>query len=77
MWILVLYSLQDHLLPEELLWEEGVMQLGLRNVEQEVEKPAVVGEAEQGSKWRLSQDTFVAMYNVLGYVVLGFYVIRQ
>ena len=42
------------------------MQLGLRNVEQEVEKPVVVGEAEQGSKWRLSQDTFVAMYNVLG-----------
>ena len=48
MWILVLCSLQDHLLLEELLWEEGMMQLGLRNVEQEVEKPAVVGEARQG-----------------------------
>ena len=49
MWILVLCSLQDHLLPKELLWEEGVMQLGLRNVEQEVERPAVVGEAGAGA----------------------------
>ena len=49
MWILVLCSLQDHLLPEELLWEEGVMQLGLRNVEQEVERPTVVGEAGAGA----------------------------
>ena len=48
-WILVLCSLQDHLLPKELLWEEGVMQLGLRNVEQEVERPAVVGEAGAGA----------------------------
>ena len=45
MWILVLCSLQDHLLLEELLWKEGVMQLRLRNVEQEVERPVVVGEA--------------------------------
>ena len=49
MWILVLCSLQDHLLPEKLLWEEGVMQLELKNVEQEVERPAVVGEAGAGA----------------------------
>ena len=49
MWILVLCSLQDHLLPEKLLWEEGVMQLGLKNVEQEVEMPVVVGEAGAGA----------------------------
>ena len=48
MWIFVLCSLQDHLLPEELLWEEGVMQLGLKNVEQEVGRSAVVGEAGAG-----------------------------
>ena len=50
MWILVLCSPQDHLLPEELLWEEGVMQLDLRNVEQEVERPAVVLEAGAGAR---------------------------
>ena len=49
MWIFVLCSLQNHLLPEELLWEEGVMQLGLKNVEQEVERLAVVEKAGAGA----------------------------
>ena len=38
------------------------MQLGLRNVEQEVEMPVVVGEAGAGAV----NEYFVAMYNVLG-----------
>ena len=45
------------------------MQLELINVEQEVERSTVVGEVGAGAEAvneDLSQDTFVAMYNVLG-----------
>ena len=44
-WILVLCSLQDHLLPEELLSEEWVMQQRNKNVTQEVERVAMEGKA--------------------------------
>ena len=44
-WILVLCSLQDHLLPEELLLEEWVMQQRHKNVTQEVESVAMGGKA--------------------------------
>ena len=44
-WILVHCSLQDHLLPEELLSEEWVMQQRNKNVTQEVERVAMGGKA--------------------------------